>query len=1333
MQVTNIVQDSTGFLWIMSTVNLGRFDGYKLINYRDSLGNSLSGWLDVDGQGNAVVIDGDRIHTYNKKKDSFTTCSPPIEQESIRAIHFENDGIIWLGTKKGIFRYDPRKKTTTRSVNQTGDSVERRASNLIIDIEEYHDHLLVGTYSGIWLFDKVSKTFSRPFGSATNGSFLSVQPVRKIFQDKNHFWFYLPTKLVKTDREFNVLQQFEFPFNMRSNMANIDRDESGIFWIASYEQGLLSYDPLSGKVVRFRNNPTEPLTLASDILQSVMVDRDQNIWLGTDDKGLEQLKKHSLVFHNVFLPGSAAPGTPHVIEKGEIESLLLESKNKGFWISPITNDLDLIKMEPLRTLPRLVDLHTTSSLVGKNFLWVGSWGQGLTGVPLNKKTGLPENGPLKTMYHDSKNSNTIADNDAGIWLEDKSGNLWVTAPQNTLNKIDLSFPYGKKGSLSIYTHDLNDSTSLGAGELWGIVPDENGLLVLTRTSLDLFRNESFRHIYKIPNASTVYLCLAKAMDGTLLMGGTTGLLIGAPNGDTYNFQEVKALRDRLIYSIEEDKLGRFWLAGENGIFCYNRHDQTLYHFKQEDGLSSNEFSANSSAQTSDGKLFFTSANSVVVFNPASFNPNTGSPRTVVTKLLVNNKPVRIMANTSDQSDLFSIPQSISELPELTLNYQHNIFTLEFAVMQLTSPEKNLYQYKLEGFDPDWVKTDWSDRTATYTNLDPGKYLFKVKASNHDGIWSDHETTLVIHILPPPWRTWWAYTGYGFLFVVSLYAARRNLVQRERLKAGLKLEQLAREKEHFELEKAQEIDRVKTSFFTNISHEFRTPLTLIKGPVETLLDRFKDDPDVAQRLKLVQRNSEVLLRLINQLLDLAKLEAGTMKVEKSNSDINSFIRAIAGSFESLARHKNVTLFVEISSERSQVIIDKDKLETILINLINNAIKFTPAGGSVTVRTELKNLQANDETHSMGAPLRRRGVVGEVVIIVRDTGIGIPVEHQQKVFERFHQVSEAHKEIGTGIGLSLVKELIQLLEGTITVSSVPGRGTTFTVIIPVEAGTAETLEELVQPLSISNGHSNNEFHTKVSHNGAPERPHVLVVEDNDDLRAFIIDSLGQEFYFLEADNGRKGLEAATTEIPDLIISDVMMPEMDGITMAGKIKTDHRSSHIPLILLTAKSTEDSKLMGLKSGADDYLTKPFNREELLLKVRNSISRQIKLREKLRAEVMSSAPTVEVMSEDERFLVRVKEKILERLSDEQLSVESLADDIGISRVHLYRKVSGLTGLSVNELIRKLRLQRAAQLLEQQWGPVSQVAYEVGFSNLSYFSKVFKEEYGVLPSEYEKV
>jgi DNA-binding response OmpR family regulator/nitrogen-specific signal transduction histidine kinase len=569
-------------------------------------------------------------------------------------------------------------------------------------------------------------------------------------------------------------------------------------------------------------------------------------------------------------------------------------------------------------------------------------------------------------------------------------------------------------------------------------------------------------------------------------------------------------------------------------------------------------------------------------------------------------------------------------------------------------------------------------------------------------------------LPPWWKTWWAYGGYAFIVVLLLFGARKMIVRDERLKAKLQLE-------HLNLEKAQEVDRVKTSFFTNISHEFRTPLTLIKGPVQELMEKYANDSSTRGKLKLIQRNSDLLLRLINQLLDLARVEAGTLKLEKAEDDVYSFLRAIASSFESYGRQKGVSLSVEIPVVPYVIVYDKDKVETIVINLINNAIKFTPSGGSVHMKAIVDN-----------STLR---------LSVRDTGIGISKEHQVKIFERFHQLSEAHKEVGTGIGLSLVKELVAFVGGTIEVISDTGKGSEFIVAIPVESVGVDANKSLEakQPITTESVYANSQEYDNsyVASNGKngkqlpPEgSPQILVVEDNLDVRSFIIDCLGTEFAFIEAENGLVGLDKARTHTPDLIISDVMMPEMDGMQMTQEIKADIRTSHIPLIMLTAKSTEDSKLHGLQTGADDYLIKPFNKNELVLKVRNAISRQQKLREKLTAELMSSSPRVEVMSQDERFLKTVKDKILERLNDEQLSVEALSEDVGLSRSQLLRKVTSLTGMSVNELIRKLRLHRAAQLIAQDWGPVSQIAYEVGFSNLSYFSKVFKEEFGVSPSEY---
>ncbi len=533
--------------------------------------------------------------------------------------------------------------------------------------------------------------------------------------------------------------------------------------------------------------------------------------------------------------------------------------------------------------------------------------------------------------------------------------------------------------------------------------------------------------------------------------------------------------------------------------------------------------------------------------------------------------------------------------------------------------------------------------------------------------------------------------------------------------------LQKEEINIQRQKAEEAEKLKSRFFANISHEFRTPLTLIQGPVQEMLEVFTDHPKVTQRLKLVQHNADLVLELINELLDLAKLESGTLTIEKSETNLNSFLSVVTNSFSSMAFQKNITLETELPQSKQVVTIDKHKLETILINLVNNAIKFTPSGGKVIVRALLNRIPNRDED--------------ELTLIVSDTGIGIAEDQHEKIFDRFHQVSEAHEEVGTGIGLSLVKELVALMNGTVSLNSQTGKGlpgeqtgSKFKVTLAVKIIRPSTEPEEVGKFEAPESKG---FVLKVNDGEVQEiRPRILVVEDNFDLRKFIMDSMGNEFNFLEAANGKEGLEIALGEIPDLIISDVMMPEMDGMTMTGKLKHDMRTSHIPIILLTAKTSVESKLSGLETGANDYLTKPFNKNELLLKIRNSIALRVKLREKIRLELLKESPKVEVDSADEKFLLKVRDAILSRLSDEQLSVESLAEEIGLSRSQLFRKVSALTGVSVNELIRTFRLQKAAQLLEQNWAPVTQIAYEVGFSSLSYFSKAFKEKYGVSPSEY---
>ena len=1357
----SIAKDSLGYIWMQNFGVLSRFDGYNFKVYRydpaDSLRSALGfglGSLNMDRLGNIWIRphhpNPDSLFTltkHDRKTDGFIKYTLGLKSGGIIRMRFEEDGsAIWFGTTSGLYHFDLKTQETQNFLNPHTDSTISERRNRVRGISVRDSSLLLSTNQGLWLFNKRTKTFSRPPVNPKDSTLLYHAGIGNITDypkyDFDDVWFFVNGGLTKIDSKYHILQRFDLPKDFSIN--GYDRDKEGIFWFGT-DNGVHRYNPKDSSFLNIVAEPQNSHSLQRNLDNDVTVDSDLNIWLGRG--ALSRMRQPDVPFRNFsFHVGSLGPASL-IYKTGDKEYLVLSQFAKreptarihDIIMAPVVpGSLDSLRFQKMSFQVSGVEIEKFSQ--GKKTLWVSAFGKGITGFPIDPITGMPEPSPLKILQHDPNNPNTITnDQTLAVW-ETPGGTVWVGYNGAGISKINQNVSYGEPNSITKFPFgDKTYSFFPESKNSFWVVQSDRGVY--------LFQNEALTLVTKT-RGNVIF----RAGDGTLYLGGAGGLYV-SEEGAKYNFNPVPLWNESDISDIQEDNLGRLWLlTDKSSVVCYHPKEKWAIEFGKNDGF---EHAGNYMHKAADGTMLIRDADGVTRFDPSQLQISRAKTYPALTNLLVNNQPPDV-GTVANRKDAFVIPHDIGVLKELVIDYQHNNFTIEFAAMEIISPQKNLYRHMLVGFDKDWIETDYKNRTATYTNLPAGDYTFRIKASNHHGIWSDQERTLKVVVLPPPWKTAWAYTGYGILLLGVLYAARRNIVQRERLKSNLRLE-------HVELEKAKEVDRVKTSFFTNISHEFRTPLTLIKGPVQNLLEEFADNPKVRDRLKLVERNSDLLLRLINQLLDLAKLESGSLKVEKTEGELNSFIRAIASSFESFARQKNISIEVDVPANKCTAFFDKDKLETILINLINNAIKFTPAGGSVTVSVDLT--PASTASQRAPSPEERGGVFDSSVgadslspisngdapspmervgvrLIVKDTGIGIPEEQQTKIFERFHQVSEAHKEVGTGIGLSLVKELVALMGGEIAVQSEVGKGSEFKVALPIEITSRQTTPSLptgqaggqttpVEIVDSVKGISNVE-RPMLNDEVVSTKPHVLVVEDNADLRAFIIDSLGTEFHFLEAENGKIGLDVATREIPDLIISDVMMPEMDGITMAGKIKNDKHTNHIPLILLTAKSSEDSKLSGLQSGADDYLTKPFNKNELLLKVRNGVNRQAKLREKLRAELMSTAPRTEVLSADEQFLNDVKEGILKRLSDEQLSVESLAEDIGMSRVQLYRKITGLTGMSVNELIRKLRLQRAAQLLQQKWGPVSQVAYEVGFSNLSYFSKVFKEEFGVLPSDYKE-
>ncbi|MEX2231301.1 MAG: hybrid sensor histidine kinase/response regulator transcription factor, partial [Cyclobacteriaceae bacterium] len=798
--------------------------------------------------------------------------------------------------------------------------------------------------------------------------------------------------------------------------------------------------------------------------------------------------------------------------------------------------------------------------------------------------------------------------------------------------------------------------------------------------------------------------LYKTGNGMLYVAALGALFEGRKHGSRYRFSQRPILKIDDVIRMQGDSLGRVWISNAQGIICFDPKQNIAIGFNETNGFDHTyaiqpwyrEY------QSTSGVMVISDPTGISLFNPLSLTIDTARTFPVLTGLKINNHDY--VVETKARAGGFSTNQAINALKELVLDYQDNNFAIEFSAMEMISPDKNRYRYKLEGYDDEWIETDSKTRIATYTNMDAGVFVFKVRASNHHGIWSDQEKTLVIRILPPPWKTWWAYTLYGLAFVSILFVWRKYDIKRVKLKNRA---------EHL-----TELDNLKTRFFANISHEFRTPITLILGPLKEMYQgKFKGDQTSTMGIML--RNGQRLLGLINQLLDLSKIEAGKLKLHASPTDLVEFLREIVSSYESLAADKKIKYFFYPEVEILIAYIDAEKMEKVIHNVLSNAFKFTKPGGEIILYLKIDKNQC--------------------VITVKDTGIGIPTEQLNKVFDRFYQVdsSQTRAYEGSGLGMALAKELVELHKGKISVSSAEGKGTTFTVTIPLGKEhlnkdeisdsayhlEAEKLSDIVLSAGIDSDVKEDE--------SAALQPMLLIVEDNADMRRYIRKTLAEHYHIIEAENGKAGVKLAEETIPDLIISDIMMPEMDGYKLCELIKTNELTSHIPVILLTAKADRESKLTGLEYGADDYLSKPFDADELKLIVRNRIEERRRMRERFSKEITLEPKQISITSLDEKFLSKVLAIIEEHMEDEHFSIEELSREAGFSNMHFYRKIKGLSGQTPSQFLRTIRLKRAAELLAKNSDNVTQIAYSVGFSSLSYFNKCFKEQFGVTPGKFQ--
>jgi signal transduction histidine kinase/DNA-binding response OmpR family regulator len=922
-------------------------------------------------------------------------------------------------------------------------------------------------------------------------------------------------------------------------------------------------------------------------------------------------------------------------------------------------------------------------------LWIG------TEVGLNKLiSGTATMSPAYFVryLHNPKDSTTISNSRVWCIYQDQQGTIWI-GTSGGLNKLIPSKDYNSQATFIHYAHDSKDPSSLSDNHVISIYQDNSGNFWIGTDAggLSKFDSKSEKFVH---------------------------------------FNEEDGLPDNSIKGILGDDEGNLWLSTSNGLSKFNPKTVTFKNYSTTDGLQSNFFQGGAYFKNKKGEMFFGGDNGFNSFYPDSIKENVRIPPIVITDFRLFNNSVPVGLDTTTNRTI--LKKSITETKEIELSYKDFIISFEFAALDFHTPEKNKYAYILKGFDKEWNYTDANKRFATYTNLDPGEYTFKVKGSNNDGIWNETGASIKLIITPPWWSAWWAYSVYFLFGLGLLYSLRRYELNRTQLKNQVKLDEV-------KLKEREETDKMKSRFFANISHEFRTPLTLILGPTEKVLSESKDN-ETKKQLSIVKRSANRLLGLINQLLDLSKLEAGKLELKASKTNIVPFIKGLTMSFESMAERKDITLKIKSSSDEIELYFDKEKMTKIMTNLLSNAFKFTPEGGQITVALSLIPSPS-------GRGMSKGQGEGEVRITVLDTGVGISEEELSKLFDRFYQVdsSQTREHEGTGIGLALTKELVELHHGTISVDSKLGSWTEFTVTLPLGEKHLND-EEIVEEPVILSGAKNftepviDDFVKTDSSSQAPQNDNtldedkniVLVVEDNYDVREFIKDALGNEFQIEEAQNGEQGVRKAEQVIPDLIISDVMMPKMDGNELTKRLKNDEKTSHIPIILLTAKSEQQSKLEGLETGADDYLTKPFDTKELRVRINNLISIRKKLQEKYSKGDFIPVKKIEgkkLSDLDERFMSKVMEVIESHISEEEFSIEEFDREIGMGRVQLYRKVKALTGKSPSRYIRSIRLNRAKNMIEEKKGNISEIAYSVGFSSPQYFTRCFKEEFGFPPSD----
>lgn len=1256
------------------------------------------------------------------------------------------DGKLWIGTySQGIFLLDPAiGKAHYWDYNP--NNVNGIRNNYITSILQDADGFIwISTYNGLNRFDPQNpdKGVIKYYSSSENLNSINDNLVWRVNQsqtDKNILWICTAKGLCSYNIKTGIFTRLNVIADTPSQFSNsfayvVEQNVFGqnILWAATYG-GLFKIDLKTKKSEQFVSNKNISNGLLSNQVSQLLLDRSGVLWIVTD-RGLNYYSINAQKF-NKILSQNESDKNFQAFLNSDVKSITANDDNSCF----LATSEGLFKLSvaggksSLKKYSELNSFNLWSLAKGNdNNLWIGTYGYGLINFNLNTFKS-------KIIKITSPNFQSSALNYIKSLYHSKNGKLWIGFWGNGLAALDT-----KTGEYKIWVKEINNEKSLSYNDVWALYEDKLGRLWVGTNGggLNLFIpegdgefkslkyqkddknsiiNNSIQTITEIPSESN---------DETILLVGTQDglckVIIKNLSSDIYdlqlkfiNYSDREELLDKSILGILQDNENNLWISSSTGISKINSADGSVIGYNKSDGLSSNIFNPDASCKLNSGLMVFGSVGGPAIFNPIAINPSDYKPRVVLTDFQLFNQSV-IPGNDSP------LKISIDDTKEIHLSYEQNVFTLKFSSLDFNASEKIKYIYMLEGFDRDWVLSG-NRHIATYTHLEDGTYYFKVKATNSDGQWSENEKSIKIVITAPWWRNGWAYAFYVSMVILGLITIRKFELNRNKLRSELKLLEL-------ESKKSREIENMKSRFFANLSHEFRTPLLLIKGPIEQLLEGKAFNKE--ESYELIHKNSIKLQTLIDQLLELSQLEAASIPLNAKYENVIPVLRGLFYSFASIAEQKKIDLIFTASTERLFIWMDKDKLEKIINNILSNAFKFTPQGGSISL--DVKNIFLNDKEHAE--------------ILISDTGIGIPKNKIDKIFDRFYQVDDSPKRSfgGSGIGLALVRELVELHKWQIKVESEIGKGTQFILHIPLDDSLLAENEKLQSEVQFSIDNENEsgaailieaetdlekqditsfQSDIEIPIQKSANKSSILIVEDSEDVRNYINGLLKDDYEIVLAENGETGLSTALENLPDLIISDIMMPEMDGLEFCRRIKSDWQTSHIPVILLTAKASGDSKLEGLETGADDYITKPFSHKELSVRIKNLLEQRKILREKFAKDVNFSLENINLNKADQEFLQNAKSIVDKNISDPEFDSEKFAEQIYLSRSQLHRKLQNISGQSTGEFIRTIRLKKAAGLILEKHYSITQIAFEVGFNSPSHFTKAFKQMFACLPSEF---